>query len=124
MLIIPEIQIQEGKVVTLSTTEGSKTIHDISPQDAVKKFADGIKVPVLVFTGNGGTLSKETRRFSISKKASEPTLAEAVVAKGLAHKIIVNFLVKLTDIGRPMKMFSTETEAVAWLKTFKPQTRG
>ena len=41
MLIIPEIQIQEGKVVTLSTTEGSKTIHDISPQDAVKKFADG-----------------------------------------------------------------------------------
>jgi len=41
MLIIPEIQIQEGKVVTLSTIEGSKTIHDISPQDAVKKFADG-----------------------------------------------------------------------------------
>ena len=41
MLIIPEIQIQEGKVVTLSTTEGSKTIHDISPQDAVKKFAEG-----------------------------------------------------------------------------------
>ena len=41
MLIIPEIQIQDGQVVTLSTIEGSKTIHDISPQHAVKKFVDG-----------------------------------------------------------------------------------
>ncbi len=40
MLIIPEIQIQDGKVVTLSTPEGSDTIHDISPQDAVRKFTD------------------------------------------------------------------------------------
>ncbi|MFV2032444.1 MAG: HisA/HisF-related TIM barrel protein, partial [Gammaproteobacteria bacterium] len=41
MLIIPEIQIQDGKVVTRSTIEGSDTIHDISPEDALRKFADG-----------------------------------------------------------------------------------
>jgi len=41
MLIIPEIQIQDGKVVTRSTIKGSDTIHDISPEDALRKFADG-----------------------------------------------------------------------------------
>jgi phosphoribosylformimino-5-aminoimidazole carboxamide ribotide isomerase len=40
MLIIPEIQIQDGKVVTRSTTKGSDTIHDISPAEAAQKFAN------------------------------------------------------------------------------------
>jgi phosphoribosylformimino-5-aminoimidazole carboxamide ribotide isomerase len=41
MLIIPEIQIQDGKVVTRSTIKGSDTIHDISPAEAAQKFASG-----------------------------------------------------------------------------------
>ena len=85
----------------------------------VKRIAKGEKVLVLVFTGSGGTLAKEARSFSITKEASEPTLAEAVVAKGLAQKIIVNFLINLTDVGRPMKIFTKEADAVSWLNTFK-----
>ena len=41
MLIIPEIQIQDGKVVTLSTIEGSETIHEITPLEAARQFAEG-----------------------------------------------------------------------------------
>ena len=41
MLIIPEVQIQDGKVVTRSSAEGSDTIHDITPQQAVQDFAAG-----------------------------------------------------------------------------------
>jgi len=41
MLIIPEVQIQDGKVVTRSSAEGSDTIHDISPRQAVQDFASG-----------------------------------------------------------------------------------
>ncbi len=41
MLIIPEVQLQDGKVVTHSTAEGSHTIHDITPQQAVQDFATG-----------------------------------------------------------------------------------
>ena len=40
MLIIPEIQIQNGQVVTRSTVKGSDTIHDISPTEAAQKFAN------------------------------------------------------------------------------------
>ena len=41
MLIIPEIQLQDGKVVTRSSIEGSSTIHDITPQKALEKFTTG-----------------------------------------------------------------------------------
>jgi len=41
MLIIPEIMIQDGKVVTFSTIDGSKTIHEITPVEAAQKFAEG-----------------------------------------------------------------------------------
>ena len=41
MLIIPEIQLQDGKVVTRSSIQGSDTIHEVTPQDLLQKFTDG-----------------------------------------------------------------------------------
>jgi phosphoribosylformimino-5-aminoimidazole carboxamide ribotide isomerase len=40
MLIIPEIQIRTGKVVTNSIVNGTETVHDISPLEAMNKFID------------------------------------------------------------------------------------
>ena len=87
--------------------------------EAVKKLGNGKKMPVLVFTGEGGTVTDESRRFSASKEAGEPTLAEAIVVKNLAHKLIVNFLIKFHRPGRPMRMFTREGEAVKWLKEIR-----
>ena len=55
--------------------------------EAVKKLGKGVKMPVLVLTGDGGTVSEESKRFSASNKAGEPTLAEAIVVKNLVHKL-------------------------------------
>lgn len=41
MLIIPEIQLQGGKVVTRSSIEGITTIHEIAPAEALQKFSMG-----------------------------------------------------------------------------------
>jgi len=41
MLIIPEVQIQDGKVVTNATAEGSDSIFDITPLEAIQKFTEG-----------------------------------------------------------------------------------
>ena len=40
MIIIPEIQIRDGRVITRNAIEGDDIIHDISPADAVKQFVD------------------------------------------------------------------------------------
>lgn len=39
MLIIPEIQIQDGKVITRMSVDGDEVVHDISPLEAVKRFS-------------------------------------------------------------------------------------
>ncbi|HIN40214.1 MAG TPA: hypothetical protein EYM84_08070 [Flavobacteriales bacterium] len=87
--------------------------------EAVKKLGKGVKMPVLVLTGEGGTVSEESKRFSASKQAGEPTLAEAIVVRNFAHKLLVNFLIKFYRPGRPMKMFTSNGEAVEWLKSFQ-----
>ena len=40
MLIIPEIQIQDGKVITYSPRHGDDVVHDILPMAALKKFVE------------------------------------------------------------------------------------
>ena len=41
MLIIPEIQLQDGKVVTRSAVAENPYIHDIEPMEALRKFVSG-----------------------------------------------------------------------------------
>lgn len=48
-LIIPEIQIQNGKVVTRAAIEGDDIVHDIEPKEVVHNFvADGVQMLQLV----------------------------------------------------------------------------
>ncbi|MBL4752676.1 MAG: hypothetical protein JKY52_03610 [Flavobacteriales bacterium] len=85
----------------------------------VKSLSGGEKKPVLVLTGSGGTITDEVRKFSASKEAADASLAEAIVAKSLAHKLAANFLIKFIDMGRPMKLFTNEEEAVLWLNKMR-----
>lgn len=49
MIIIPEIQIQDGKVITRAAIEGDDIVHDISPREAVQKFvAEGAQMLQIV----------------------------------------------------------------------------
>jgi phosphoribosylformimino-5-aminoimidazole carboxamide ribotide isomerase len=49
MIIIPEIQIRDGKVITRNAIEGDDIVHDISPGDAVHKFiAEGAQMLQIV----------------------------------------------------------------------------
>jgi len=49
MLIIPEIQLQDGKVITGAAVEADDVVHDIEPREAVHGFiADGAKMLQIV----------------------------------------------------------------------------
>ncbi len=49
MLIIPEIQLQDGKVITRAAVEGDDILHDIDPRQAVRDFvADGAQMLQIV----------------------------------------------------------------------------
>ena len=49
MIIIPEIQIRDGKVITREAIESDDTLHAITPQQAVDDFvADGAQMLQIV----------------------------------------------------------------------------
>lgn len=87
----------------------------------LKSKFDGIhKHLILVESGLDTSISKEAREFSSKPESNEMTKATAVIVKSLAHRIIINFLIKLThQQTMKMKMFDDKQSAINWLLSFK-----
>ncbi|MCP4980386.1 MAG: hypothetical protein GY935_07815 [Gammaproteobacteria bacterium] len=82
MLIIPEIQIQGGKVVTRSASEGNDVVHDISPMDALRKFAAADAKMVQVVDIDAAR-SKETNNEALVKQMLSETDTPIQVSGGI-----------------------------------------
>ncbi|HHZ65286.1 MAG TPA: hypothetical protein EYN51_07290 [Flavobacteriales bacterium] len=96
------------------------TLEDsIQSYEAVVKMAAGKKALLLEFSGKGGIIQDKARDYWVAKRKDNPVIAEAIVAKSLAHKIMVNFLIRFLDAGREIKLFTKEEDAVKWLNTFR-----
>lgn len=87
----------------------------------LKSKFDGInKHLILVETGLDTSISKEAREFASKPESNEMTRATAVIVKSLAHRIIINFIIKFTHQQKmKMKMFDDKQKAIDWLLTFK-----
>ncbi len=87
----------------------------------LKSKYDGIhKYIILVETGLDTSISKEAREFVSKAESNEMTQATAVIVKSLAHRIIINFIIKITHQQTiKMKMFDDKQKAINWLLTFK-----
>lgn len=101
-------------------------IH-VELEDSKKQFQlihskyDGInKNLILVEIGNDCSISKEAREFGERPESNEMTKAMAVIVKSLAHRIIINFIIKFTrQQTMKMKMFDDKQKAIEWLLTIK-----
>lgn len=87
----------------------------------LKSKFDGIhKHLILVEPGIDTSISKEAREFSSRPESNTMTKATAVIVKSLAHRILINFIIKLThQQTMKMKMFDDKQKAIEWLLTFK-----
>lgn len=99
----------------------------IEVEDSRKQFLflkskfDGIhKHLVLVESGIYTTISKEAREFATKPASNKMTEATAVIVKSLAHRIIINFIINLTNQQKmKMRMFEDKQKAIKWLLSFK-----
>lgn len=107
------IKLREGIQIEL---EDSKKQHLF-----LKAKYDGInKHLILVETGLDSSISKEAREFASKPESNEMTQATAVIVKSLAHRIIINFIIKIThQQTMKMKMFDDKQKAINWLLSFK-----
>lgn len=82
MLIIPEIQIQGGRVITRSASEGNDTVHDISPLDALQKFT-AAGASIIQIVDIDAARSKETSNEALVKQMISKTDTPVQVSGGI-----------------------------------------
>lgn len=86
--------------------------------NAIRSLADGRPRPLLF---NGGLVqgaSREARQNSASKAIAETVQALAMVTASPIASMLSNLWLKINKPPFPTRLFTSETEALAWLKGF------
>ena len=65
------------------------------------------------------TIEPEAREHLRSGIIDPTRIATAVLTDRLATKILVNFFIRFNKPQTPMKMFTSENQALKWLKEFR-----
>lgn len=106
-----------GILVSLSKST-MRTVETISSNVAlVKKITNNKPVPLLIYLANSPVPDKQTRKFSTQQL---PLIysAMAMVSKPGLSRFIMNILFGLKPPPIPMKSFTNDVAATAWLKQF------
>ena len=78
------------------------------------------KFLILVESGHDSTLTKEAREFSSLPETNAMTEATAVVVKSLAERIIINFIINVTNRqAMKIRLFDNKDKAINWLLSLK-----
>ena len=85
---------------------------------AVKVIGGGKSFCNLIIFEKFVQVDKESREYTASEEANIYTIAEALVIKSSALKIVGNFYIQVNKPTRPTKIFTNEEDATKWLKTF------
>lgn len=75
--------------------------------------------PILAMGKSFSNLDSEARQFLSSEKVLKHCSALAIIAQSLGEKMAANFFIKFSKPLKPTKFFSTEIEALEWLKQFE-----
>lgn len=125
--IIDEIELFSGIValrddgifqVDLKMIDRGVSLKDFRElTEAIGIIGKGAKYPVLLIVRDLYKISKEAIEYSASEIGSRYTLANAFILKSDAISIGSNNFIDIFDPVRPTKMFSSEDQAIQWLRT-------
>ncbi len=88
---------------------------------AMNQITNGIPRLVLKVPGNHASIDTETRKFMATHEALHFSIAEAVIVRSLAQRLIGNFYLKFDKPLVPVKLFDQIESAEKWLKAFSVQ---
>jgi hypothetical protein len=121
------IQLIKGEIADYRYSDGIlysysksilRTVENISGNiDLVRQITGGKKVPLLIYLSKSPVPDKATRKFSAEQLSNIYTAMAMVSKPGLA-KFIMNILFSLKPPPIPMRSFTNDEEAKAWLQQF------
>jgi hypothetical protein len=96
-----------------------KTVKDAKEIMAViVELNHGKPVPVLVDIRAGLGADRETRAYYAGKEILESTRALALLVESRLTRLMANLFISINQPAVPTRLFTSEDEAIAWLKTY------
>lgn len=84
----------------------------------IDEIANGISKVVLSDIRLAKSATKEHRDYFTTKEVSQKTTASALLVKSPLSKVIGNLFLKITKPHYRLRIFTTEKEAILWLKKY------
>lgn len=96
-----------------------KTLDDAKESiEATARLAKGKALPVLVDMRAGLGATRETRAYYSSEENLAVTRALALLVGSRLTRTMANLFISVNRPPIPTRLFTSEDDAVAWLKTF------
>ncbi len=112
------MRLREDDIIQSNIHPGSRaTLENVKENIvAFERLADGRKLPLMGVVGVGASIDKDARDHA--KHHNYSLGASAIVVRTRAHWIIGSLFTGLNRVPIPTKVFTSEKEAVVWLKGF------
>lgn len=85
---------------------------------AYLKVSKGEKLPLLVDTTEMKSMTRESRLYYASEETAQTGCAVAIIIGTPVSKVLGNFYIGLSKPHLPSRLFTSEEEALAWLRSF------
>ena len=120
-----EMYLDEHGILHKTVIENSHAdLEAIKESDEItRKLTEGKKVLVLYDARNHFTLTEEAMEYSRKDIFNKQRIATAIVSDRVGIRIMVDYVTKVVKAPIPIKVFSTKEDAMAWLLTFKKDTK-
>jgi hypothetical protein len=86
---------------------------------AITRFASAKKRPVLIDIRASQGIDRETRAYYSSAEGVKSDTALALLVESPVTQVMANFFIGFNQPPVPTRLFTSEAEAVAWLKGFR-----
>jgi SpoIIAA-like len=100
----------QGAEVTLEDAKETMT--------AYLEISKGKRLPLFVDTKEMKFMSREVRLYYASEEAAKVASAVAIIVGTPVSRVLGNFYLGLSNPHLPSRLFSSEQEALEWLKGF------
>lgn len=92
------------------------TMDDIGEiLEIVRDWGASNKYLHLFESGYNATVDTEVREWASSSNQNHYTVADAILVKNMAQRLIGNFYIRFNQPVKPTKLFTSKKEAIDWL---------
>jgi hypothetical protein len=117
---VNKVWLGEDGIVRIIHVPGAEvTLEDVKEtMAAYLKINKGKRRPLFVDTKTMKSFSREARHYYASDEAAKVASAAAIIVDTPVSRVLGNFYLGLSSPHLPSRLFSSEDEALEWLKGY------